>query len=83
MYNDLDYKLAYIGIVPTPIPVHSLEPSPGYAFSICIQRAFMPVTVFPIQTSCPQLVPMMGSASLDMDKDQNPILQTPNVTYYF
>lgn len=31
----------------------------------------------PIQTSYPQFIPMMSSASLDVDTDQNPVLQPP------
>ena len=73
LYNDRDYKLAYIGILPTSVPVHSLEPSPGYVFSTCIQRVFMPEAIFLIQTSCPQFVPTIGSANFDVDTYQNPI----------
>lgn len=35
--------------------------------------------MFPIQTSYPQFISVMGSANLDVDTDQNPILQPPDV----
>ena len=67
--------MVYTGILPALIPVHVLEPSPGYVFSTCIQRALTPEAVMsPIQTSYPPLIPMMNSASLNVDTDQNLVL---------